>query len=269
MKKQIYIITLFLFFVLPYSVFSQNFQTSTELSAERIALLEKASRATIDNQYQSDDDYVIPLTIHILHETDGSEGVSIDDVLENFCNAVTYYAEYGITLYIDTIQHTNNSNFYNDFNNLNEMEFLLNKENTINIYMLKSVGGSGPCNFHSPNTDAIVFLGNDCFSGAFIAGMLGRYFGLAPTYFGFEGSTDNNCGVQVNQGEKVDGSNCDTAGDRICDTPPDYAIFLWTCDANEEGCIQIDPDGVEFRPDLTVQILCPQVIVAVSLVLCK
>jgi len=249
MKKQIYIITLFLFFVLPYSVFSQNFQTSTEPSAERMALLEKASQAVINNEYQSDNDYVIPLTIHILHETDGSGGTSLDEVLETFCDVVTHYAEYGITLYIDTIRHTNNSNFYNN-SNLNTMAFLLNDENTVNIYMLNDDSSPALC-FHSPNQDVIVFAGDGCLGGVEAVRMLGFYFGLAATFNGFQGLGDN-CGVQMTSGEKVDGSNCDTAGDRICDTPPDYnASYLWQCDANGEGCIQIDPDGVEFRPDGT------------------
>ena len=116
MKKKNYIIAFFLFFSLPIIGFSQNLQTSTDLSTERITLLEKASHAVVENQYQSANDYVIPLTIHILHETDGSGGdVSDNDVLETFCDAVAYYAEYGITLYIDTIQHINNSNFYTDY----------------------------------------------------------------------------------------------------------------------------------------------------------
>jgi len=253
MKKQTYIIVLFLFFALPHVIFSQNLQVSTKLSAERTAFLEKASHAVINNQYQSENDYVIPLTIHILHETDGSGGdVSDNDVLETFCDAAAYYAEYGITLYVDTIQHVNNSNFYTDYgpNGNPTMAFILGVENTINIYMLKEGINSGFCASYEPGSDMIAFFGDDCLDGATITRMLGFYFGLTYTYFGFQGS-GHNCDEQQENGEKVDGSNCDTAGDRICDTPPDYDALSWECDDNGEGCIQIDPDGIEFRPDGT------------------
>lgn len=251
MKNKIYVSTLFLFFMFPFAMFSQPMQFSAEQSVESIALLEKASRAIIENSYQPANDYIIPLTIHILHEDDGSGGaVSNNDILENFCDAAAYYAEYGITLYIDSIRHTNNSNFYSDLNTFNTMTFILDVENTINIYMLKDGINSSICATYRVPYGVIAFFGNSCFDGGSITRTLGSALGLAVTYRGFEGTGDN-CGIQVTAGEKVDGSNCSTAGDRLCDTPPDYAVLLWECDANEEGCIQIDPDGVEFRPDGT------------------
>ena len=130
------------------------------------------------------------------------------------------------------------------------MAFILNVENTVNIYMLKEGINPGFCASHEPGSDMIAFFGDDCLDGAAITRILGFYFGLTYTYYGFQGS-GHNCDEQQENGEKVDGSNCDTAGDRICDTPPDYDALPWECDTNGEGCIQIDPNGVEFRPDGT------------------
>lgn len=56
-----------------------------------------------------------------------------------------------------------------------------------------------------------IFIGNGCFGA--LAHEFGHVFGLAHT---FEGA-----GLEL-----VDGSNCETAGDGICDTPADpYEIF--------------------------------------------
>ena len=47
--------------------------------------------------------------------------------------------------------------------------------------------------------------------------------------------------------EKMDGSNCETAGDYLCDTPPDYNGFGWD-DCDYDGGAQ-DPMGVEIDPE--------------------
>ena len=52
--------------------------------------------------------------------------------------------------------------------------------------------------------------------------------------------------------ERLDGSNCGEAGDLMCDTPPDYLSFLWTCNEDAESpYVQEDPAGQSFRTDGT------------------
>lgn len=68
---------------------------------------------------------------------------------------------------------------------------------------------------------------------------LGHVFGLQHTFAG--------------TGELVDGSNCDTAGDLICDTPADPFFFsdsiVWTrnCEFVYEG---LDGNGEFYQPDV-------------------
>ncbi len=53
--------------------------------------------------------------------------------------------------------------------------------------------------------------------------------------------------------ELVDGSNCEEASDRICDTPPDYLSKRWSCDENGRSrTLQKDYNGVDFRSDGTL-----------------
>lgn len=53
-------------------------------------------------------------------------------------------------------------------------------------------------------------------------------------------------------GERVDGSNCATAADRICDTPPDNNANANANCPGDMGCQQLDPDGNSFNPDATI-----------------
>lgn len=51
---------------------------------------------------------------------------------------------------------------------------------------------------------------------------------------------------------RVDGYNCELTGDLICDTPPDYLINGFVCNANQESpAEQKDPVGEKFRSDGT------------------
>ena len=77
-----------------------------------------------------------------------------------------------------------------------------------------------------------------------IAHEMGHYFGLLHT---FEGEGD----------ELVDGSNCDTEGDRICDTAADPYIFTEPVTSYVDvnlGCRFIngrqDTNGEFYRPDV-------------------
>ena len=126
-------------------------------------------------------------------------------------------------------------------NELSEVATLYNDDNRINLYLLTdtlledwigglcagSVGGV---------TNADIYLRA---LGA-LTHELGHFFGLSHT---FEGG-----GVEL-----VDGSNCETAGDRICDTPADPYVqgddhkYL-------EGCIFVsekkDANGEYYQPDV-------------------
>ena len=87
---------------------------------------------------------------------------------------------------------------------------------------------------------------------------VGHYFGLPHPHFGWDAQPwsmeIHGCPAPVvspggQPTEKVDGSNCEEAGDRICDTPPDYNGFGWR-DCNYEGGA-CDPNGTPIDPDET------------------
>ncbi len=69
----------------------------------------------------------------------------------------------------------------------------------------------------------------------------GHYFGLLSTY-------------QGNGSELVDGSNCETEGDLICDTPADPYINDGSIHQYTQACIfvsdKLDANGQFYEPDV-------------------
>jgi len=144
---------------------------------------------------------------------------------------------------VDTIRNYEYDSVATDF----EVGEMLNKfqvKNRINIYLVSELQDPGTCGFAVVNgisnlSNSHIFL--KCQGGTLVHEM-GHLFGLLHT---FEGN-----GV-----ENVNGSNCETEGDNICDTPADPFIedtdmSLWVnehCEFIFEG---LDANGEYYSPDV-------------------
>lgn len=125
-----------------------------------------------------------------------------------------------------------------------EMRILWKENFTINLYIVEDAGLPLVCAFASLGgiaapDNAYVTLGKTC-PGA-LTHELGHLMGLEHT---FEG----------NGTENVDGSNCETAGDGICDTPadpydPNDMLTVWQngCEFVYQG---LDANGEFYQPDM-------------------
>lgn len=104
-----------------------------------------------------------------------------------------------------------------------EISALYRKKNVINLYFVKEIiddgPDPGPCGYaplgsttepNDTNKRDAIFLKKSCFTKDVLAHELGHFFGL---YHTFETAS---FGVEF-----IDGSNCATAGDLICDTQAD------------------------------------------------
>ncbi|MEM9548182.1 MAG: zinc-dependent metalloprotease family protein [Bacteroidota bacterium] len=127
-----------------------------------------------------------------------------------------------------------------------EIKTLFHVKNRINFYIISEIW-KGPtlkvCGFASVAGIANMNSGMVFMSGGCAAHELGHLFGLLHTF--------ENPGSEL-----VDGSNCETTGDLICDTPADPFVegadTIWQggidgCEFIWEG---LDPNGQYYQPDV-------------------
>ncbi len=142
-------------------------------------------------------------------------------------------------VYHDNFQYANLSGSTDS--KWDEMQSKYHKDNRINMYFVSTVGGAeagfatlgGIANM----TDGGIVIGDT----SAIPHEMGHFFGLLHTF-------------KDNGAELVDGSNCSTAGDMICDTPADPYVSGDPVASYVKDCIFIssktDANGDFYVPDV-------------------
>ncbi|HMQ63401.1 MAG TPA: T9SS type A sorting domain-containing protein [Flavilitoribacter sp.] len=173
------------------------------------------------------------------------------------------------------LTYINNSVIFNDHtSSLTLMNNLYRDDNAINIWILANATPAGgtigqTLGYYSPQFDWVVMLDGEVNAGSTtLSHELGHFFSLPHPHRGWDSKpfipdpvpqwainegfttpTPNPVPATAPDGiptEKMSGSNCTTAGDKICDTPPDYNGFGWlTCNFSAGA---MDPDGVLIDP---------------------
>ncbi len=192
------------------------------------------------------------VSIHILTDTTGKTNVSNAAILLGLTNANLHFDKICATFKIcSTYVHPNVRNDHMRANiEDNEIAQMYDVPNTINIYYAEDlIGGISPCGYaplggmsvptKEPMRDAI-FMKKSCAASAALTHELGHYFGL---YHTFEQA--------VNGVELVNGTNCATAGDLICDTPPDPSST-----AKVDGFCDLLPADVDANGDFYTPNAC-------------
>lgn len=202
--------------VLSYSTFAQ--ECGTVPTEEQLAFMNKNIRDKSATRWAND--WVkIPVKLHVVRQDNGTGGLTESELLSAIQTVNSFYKNANIELVpIAEINYIDNSKFY-DYNTADEGKLAVGNDvnRVINVYFLNSIvssGGSSLCGytFFPPSADRI-FMANGCTtSGNTFAHEFGHYFTLYHTH----GKT--NTGTTD---EYVNGSNCTTAGDNLCDTPAD------------------------------------------------
>lgn len=159
--------------------------------------------------------------VHLILDSLGQGGVTEANILAVFEQNRKYFSPICMDFTVCKIDTIYNYNFDSIPTNAEyeEIHTKFSSQNRINIYIITNTYVS---NNNKPQpicglAGKAIYLNKSCMGS--LTHELGHFFGLAHT---FEGSGEEN----------VDGSNCTTAGDRICDTPADpYPQFdkleLW------------------------------------------
>ncbi|MEJ6613926.1 MAG: M43 family zinc metalloprotease [Saprospiraceae bacterium] len=138
---------------------------------------------------------------------------------------------------VDTLENWSWDSLSRDYR-VDEINRLFYEENRINIYLVDRFDDPTLCGFASGLgvSTSMIYLSGGC-----LPHEMGHLFGLPHTFAG--------SGV-----ENVDGSNCDIAGDLICDTPADPYVedtqIQWLGENCEFIFTGTDINGEFYQPDV-------------------
>lgn len=204
----------------------------------------QANPASYDYARRAGDDFV-PVQIHLVGDDEGNGYYKIEHLLTQFCEVNERFDSTNFHFFFDgQFSYIDNDDYYNHtFSQGASMMREYNANDRVNIYYVSDPAGA--CGYFSPSEDGVAMAKSCAAPGTTtLAHELGHFFSLPHTFFGWEWGTP-----PPSQQERVSGSNCSSAADGFCDTPPDYAPYRWNCPTTGPFT---DPDGVEFTPDGTL-----------------
>ena len=199
----------------------------------------------------------IPVTFHMVASTAGAGRISVESILMQVANINAAYADQEAIFYIDRLNSFNNDAVYSNPRSsagFTQMD-LREDNNSVNVFTVNNIEAIGPGQtlaYYDPQGDWIVSRkGEINGASSTLSHEVGHFFSLAHPFSGWDcvpyNLDDYTNPVNVDftlpcEGgggsaliELHDRSNCNTAGDRICDTPEDYNLGLFyqnDCDPN-------------------------------------
>lgn len=207
---------------------------------------------------RSTDVLYVPMQIHVVGTDEGAGYMARDIVLRSFCNLNRNYEQANIQFYLaGDINYIDNSRYYqHEYDGGYELIERNNVPNVANCYIVE--GAAGNCGYFFPGVDGVV-LAKSCTQpqDKTWAHEMGHFLSLPHPFYGWEWADDNHDyntpapndwdGQPV---ERVNGANCQAAGDGFCDTPPDYLNYRWSCtNDGVSSVVQTDPNGETFVSD--------------------
>lgn len=161
---------------------------------------------------------IVPVHIHLCRESNGNSTLTLAQI-QTELDSVNYYYDNAGLIFIECIaaEMIDEDTMYNFESSLHQTELLTNHftPNVLNLYFANTVSlnQTAVCGYswYPGGPDAAFISGSCATNGSTLAHEIGHYMGLIHTH---GGSSD----------ELVDGSNCSTEGDLICDTPADPGL---------------------------------------------
>ncbi len=214
-----------LFSIINLGAFAQELICGTEPTKKDIEVLNKLEVAKSDARISIAAPSLtkIAITAHIVRTSDGTGGLTEQELTDAIADVNEIYTLTNMEFFLfGDINYIDNDDYY-DFNSSQEGELASQHfvENTINVYFFNSaMSGTTPvcgyARFPASGIDRIVMV-NDCTTnGSTFPHELGHYFALYHTH------GKSNTGTTDELVTREEGSsNCENAGDDLCDTEAD------------------------------------------------
>lgn len=188
---------------------------------------------------------VVPVHIHLLRESNGNSNLTLQQI-QTELDSVNYYYDNAGLIFIECIaaEMIDEDTMYNYESSFHQSELLNNHftPNVLNLYFANTVSlnQTAVCGYawYPGGPDASFISGSCATNGSTLAHEIGHYMGLMHTH---GGSSD----------ELVDGSNCSTEGDLICDTPADPGLSGLVDTACMYTGTALDANNQPYQPDPT------------------
>lgn len=160
----------------------------------------------------------IKIFVHIIRRSNGTGSLTNVQINNSILNLSSDYQDLNIFFIETGRDFINNTSFYDGISSEAEYNALINTNrhtNAIDIYFLS------PTESYSRASgipgDALAFGGSYAETSV-LSHEIGHCLGLFHTHSG------SGCGDNANCEENIDGSNCSTCGDLVCDTPADPCL---------------------------------------------
>ncbi|HHB79118.1 MAG TPA: T9SS type A sorting domain-containing protein [Saprospiraceae bacterium] len=229
-------------------------------AAEKKLLASKALFEKLDI-IQIEDLKYVPIKFHLIAKTDGTGRVKEYDILRQLCVLNEDYSDTEFRFYIKDADFSYyDSDYIYDSPRTsqlatNQMQALKNaNNNAVNVFVVNNIGGGAGglgtvLGYYSGAKDWIVMIKKEPQAGSnTLSHEMGHFFSLLHTFNGWEGAPFQSSSAgwpkaPFNspggpQTENQDGSNCSVAGDKLCDTPPDYNFGIIWNNCNYTGGAQ-------------------------------
>ena len=196
----------------------------------------------------------VPAKIHIVTDANGATSITIDEILDEIDEANSFLANSFLEITVcDDVNYIANNTLYDFDIDDQALLYANNQPDIMNLYFVESIafGSGNACGYtYLPGNSSqyydVIVMDNQCTNNPVSTTLIhefGHHFNLIHTHGNSNdpGSTD----------ELVNGSNCNSAGDRVCDTPADPLIngsnvssvnCLYTGDATDATGQFYDPD---------------------------
>jgi len=199
------------------------------------------------NHARSNERIFVGLTIHIIQEIAGAPDIDIEALYEDIAGVNFAFSNAGIEFFLCGSPRVRQGKpVYTRQEWKRDLNPAYHVPNTINIYYVDEIGSlisSAACGISTfPHRgdaveDRSIIMRKGCrANGNILAHEIGHFFGLYHTHETFLGQ------------EFVDGSNCESAGDMVCDTPADPDLS----ETGLNGCTYegtfADPKGAAYSP---------------------